>query len=627
MEGSVTTDIAGRKEAHAIRLDSEASSSIKKARLHRKVATVILFESNGGQTHGTEATLPEIRLAVAEPDLDIGNIETVLDTLSSHCYYLEAYGTSYRFGLQIQLPKIHADRKASVPKLEIDECLKNAIIKVFNESNIIKPVFFPEKSSDIQDNPALALIVMSPDHRRLDSSTIDLVESMTKDHGTSARTYKSALIWTMVDNDASLISEARNALAWEKIHDEAEQLHLNERQNREVNEKIGKAKRDLREAVWRSYKNLALLGKDNRISLMDLGLIHSSAAKTLVDLYLLQLRQKDIITSSISPNFLVKNWPPAFREWSTKSVRDAFFASPQFPRLLSPDAVRDAISKGVSNGIIAYASISKEGKYEPLYSKTGLSKDDVEISDEWFIIKEPISLPKSGPDAIVVYPSQKTVKPGDVVSFTAKGFSEGQEIKIDTLNWSSTGGTIDALGTFKAGTTEGVFTVIASAGEVQGSGSITIVAVAGRPLNRIVISPHDSGIGRNEIQVFMAKGFDEDGHEVPLDVIKWSAIGGTIDDNGVFLSGQEEGIFKVTATVGDVTGLAPITVIKRNSHWEGEIPHQKWTQFYNRILSKFAVRKGLKLAVVVDISDATKEELEEMRMALRELGLEDNIKE
>jgi hypothetical protein len=42
---------------------------------------------------------------------------------------------------------------------------------------------------------------------------------------------------------------------------------------------------------------------------MDLGLIHSSVAKTLVDLYLLQLRQKDLITSSISPNFLVKTGP------------------------------------------------------------------------------------------------------------------------------------------------------------------------------------------------------------------------------------------------------------------------------------------------------------------------------
>ena len=114
---------------------------------------------------------------------------------------------------------------------------------------------------------------------------------------------------------------------------------------------------------------------------------------------------------------------------------------------------------------------------------------------------------------------------------------------------------------------------------------------------------------------------------MPLNNIKWSAIGGTVDDNGAFLSGQEEGIFKVTAIARDANGLATIKVTKRNSHWEGEIPHQKWTQFYNRILSKFAVRKGLKLAVAVDISDTTKEEVEEMRMALRELGLGDNVEE
>jgi hypothetical protein len=33
------------------------------------------------------------------------------------------------------------------------------------------------------------------------------------------------------------------------------------------------------------------------------------------------------------------------------------------------------------------------------------------------------------------------------------------------------------------------------------------------------------------------------------------------------------------------------------------------------------------LAVAVDISDVTKEEVEEMKMALRELGLGDNVEE
>ena len=55
LEGPVTTDIAGKKEAHALRLDREADEAIKKSRLHQKVATVILFESNGGTTRA-EAT-------------------------------------------------------------------------------------------------------------------------------------------------------------------------------------------------------------------------------------------------------------------------------------------------------------------------------------------------------------------------------------------------------------------------------------------------------------------------------------------------------------------------------------------------------------------------------------------
>ena len=59
LEGAVTTDICGKRDSHADRLDREATEEIRKARLHRKVAATIFFESNGGQMRA-EATLPEI---------------------------------------------------------------------------------------------------------------------------------------------------------------------------------------------------------------------------------------------------------------------------------------------------------------------------------------------------------------------------------------------------------------------------------------------------------------------------------------------------------------------------------------------------------------------------------------
>jgi hypothetical protein len=56
LEAAVITDIIGRKDAHSIALDSEAVETIKKARLHRKVATTIFFESNGGKSEPKQSS-------------------------------------------------------------------------------------------------------------------------------------------------------------------------------------------------------------------------------------------------------------------------------------------------------------------------------------------------------------------------------------------------------------------------------------------------------------------------------------------------------------------------------------------------------------------------------------------
>ncbi|NOR47819.1 MAG: hypothetical protein GQ533_07220 [Methanosarcinaceae archaeon] len=44
--------------------------------------------------------------------------------------------------------------------------------------------------------------------------------------------------------------------------------------------------------MWRTYKNIMLLGKDNKIRHIDLGLVHSSAADSMVSLIINRLRQE-----------------------------------------------------------------------------------------------------------------------------------------------------------------------------------------------------------------------------------------------------------------------------------------------------------------------------------------------
>ena len=386
LEGAVTTDICGKRDSHAVRLDAEAVDAIKKPRLHRKVTTTIFFESNGG-FQKTEATVPEIRLAVAEPSLDIGNVETVLETLSTDCYYLSIEKNKYRFSLSPNLNKILADRRANVQASRITSRVTAEIQKVFVPSQGIQPIYFPENSSAVPNRAVLTLAILAPEYSMQDSETVKFVESMTREYGTSDRTFKSAIVWAIADSDTQLREETRKLLAWEDIRDE-ERERLDDSQKRQLDENLKKAERDLKESVWRSYKNIALLGKDNKIRTVDLGMVTSSMARNMVELIVNRLRQDGDVEDSVSPRFIVRNWSPAFTEWSTKAVRDAFFASPLFPRLLNGDGVKEAIARGVRDGILAYVGKTGDAKYEPFQYQCTISAADVEISDDVFIITQ-----------------------------------------------------------------------------------------------------------------------------------------------------------------------------------------------------------------------------------------------
>jgi len=502
LEGAVTTDICGKKESHAVRLDKEAVDAIKKARLHQKVATSIFFESNGGQSK-TEATLPEIRLAVAAPGIDMGNIETALETLSTTCYFLSSEKNRYRFSLSPNLNKLLADRRASVQPKKIEERLRAEVQRVFTTGGTgIERVYFPEKSGQITDRPVLSLVVMSPEQAVSEKATRDFIESATKESGTSGRTYKSGLVWAAPDLPDALRDEARKVLAWEDIADESDDLHLDEVQKRQLDENVKKALRDVKEVVWRTYKNLMLLAKDNSWKTVDLGLVHSSAAPSIVDLILTRLRQDGDIEEAVSPSFLDRNWPPAFKEWSTKSVRDAFFASPQFPRLLNSESLKDTIARGVETGMLGYVARKPDGSYAPFHWKSSLTAFDVELSDDMYIIQRA----------------------------TAEAYLAGKSA----------------------------------------------------PTPILVLHPPDT----------------------PAEATSESQKPGS-----------------VPAPVSPAMGIGRVS-------WKGDVPPQKWMNFYTKVLSKFATQSGLKIGLNVEIAPdggVSKQKVDEIKVALRELGLPDDI--
>jgi hypothetical protein len=513
LETAVTSDITGSRNAHATRLDLEATAEIKQARLHRKVATAIFFESNGGQLKGF-STIPEIRLAVGEPGLDIGHIETALEALAPPdgvCFYLDVLKNRYWFSLKPNLTQVLSDRKAALagdPRLE--EEVRGAIQKAFGQVNGVNRILFPVQSNQIPNQTMVTAVILSPEytlqHR---ASTLSLVEQMTREYGTSARTFKNALIWAVAESAAGMNQAALNYLAWETIADEQDELQLGDGQREQLKRNLARARSELEESVWRAYNRLFFLNKENKLYEYDLGRHNSSTAVNLLTLIIRELRQTGDVEEAISPNYLLRHWPPAFTEWSTRGIRDAIYASPQFPRLLDGNAIRETVAKGVTNGFLAYAGRLADGVYQPFYFNQPLTAAEVEITEEMVVLARE----------------------------TAEAYLAGQQATA-------------------------------------------------------VSQPDGKG---------------EEGVE-----------GGTAVTLTPSPSAQASIAEPPPTLTTEITRLT----------WRGEIPAQKWVNFYMRVLSRFTPQQ-MNLTLQAEVSSnetIPTQKVEEMKAALRELGLDEQVK-
>ncbi len=206
-----------------------------------------------------------------------------------------------------------------------------------------------------------------------------------------------------------------------------------------------------------------LLGKDNSLRALELGQITSSSAGSITELILRDRGKSDEITATLGTTRLLKFWPSALTEWPTKGVRDAFFSSPQLPRLMNPDTLKRTIADGVTKGDLGYAAKDSGGRLKLVKFKESMSEGEVEISDDVFVLKATDAVKLLEPPrlaALAVKPEHAAVKPDEQVAFVCAAHDQyGQPYPVAQVAWSATGGTISVEGVFTAGAVGAQLTV------------------------------------------------------------------------------------------------------------------------------------------------------------------------
>ena len=172
--------------------------------------------------------------------------------------------------------------------------------------------------------------------------------------------------------------------------------------------------------------------------------------------------------------------------------------------------------------------------------------------------------PPVGLSAVVVSPDTATLYTHEQHAFAAVGLmSDGSETTIG-VNWTASGGTIDAGGLYTAGPSGGTFRIVATNGSsgYADTAVVTILAPvvdtaatdttqppppAGATVDSVVIAPSGITLAPGSSQQFTATRYFSDGSH-RFDGVTFSATGGSVSTNGLYTAGASTGNFRVVAT-------------------------------------------------------------------------------
>jgi hypothetical protein len=394
---AIDTDIAG-EQAHSRALDADTKGPLRD--IHRRVGTVILFESSGGQTDKV-AHLPELRFALGEPELDTTSIDNAALALEGRSYFIRKTGADgFRIGYQPTMKKVVSDRRASLDEeTEIMPALRKLVEEEFRRGANINVVAFPAEGSEIPDTPRLTLVVAGPELEWSGGGSLRVqLAEWTRQRGKSPRLYPGALVWCIKKPGRDLRERVELALAWKRVAREIAEGTLggefDKNDRAELQSKLKDAEGAAKDGVWGDYRFAVVADgqESDGLKVVDLGAGHSSSGETLCGRVIGALKSQAFLNESVGAGYIERNWPPALKEsaaWPLASLRQSFLNG-SLTRLVDPDGIlKSKIVEFVSRGDFGLASGRKpDGSYERVWFEELVAPDEVAFDAGVFLLRK-----------------------------------------------------------------------------------------------------------------------------------------------------------------------------------------------------------------------------------------------
>ena len=237
----VDSDVDGLR-SQPYQIDSQVTA-LGKYSAARRVARAVFMGSapSVGEQANRGIAESSAMLATAQPGESRATFADALNRMTKRLSYLYSDGTRYWYDTRPNLNRTAEDRAQQLQAHQIrDEALRRLQQQQWERSWFGRVHLAPVTSSEVGDDDSARLVVLPPGqtHRRSqqDSRALQAASHILETRGSSPRYNKNMLLFLAPDDSEwqTLQRSLRNFLAWQSIQNEAEELNLDPRQNREV---------------------------------------------------------------------------------------------------------------------------------------------------------------------------------------------------------------------------------------------------------------------------------------------------------------------------------------------------------------------------------------------------------
>jgi len=428
--GVIDTDIAG-KDAKAPEIDRQLGSEYAKESVSEKLAKAIFMYSFGGGTQ-RGATLPQLRVAVLNPEMPAPFMTDAADRLTKRLYHLYQRSGLFYFDAQANLNRILVDREEMV-RSEPDKVqdFARSVLNNMIGDQAIRVFRYPQENRDVADQPQLSLIVLDLNQiiaeDGIPDDTAAFIGQIVKQHGHGFRKHANSLIFLAPDEQraSDVLDAARRLLALQNIDEDATtKKKLTDEQKKDLASRLKEAEARLPGALSAAYRHIVVPTANKELRAVDMGLATLGAQELLSHKVMQTLQDNDQLLSKLDPAQLIGErwqlWPEDQDVLHVPTLASYFTTLTHLPTLMNTDVLADSIASGVERRLFAYALGDGEAKeFDTIHFRE--ADIAVEITDSAWLVRP--ELAKS------LLPEPESAVPGgesgDVPGGEVQGHTEG----------------------------------------------------------------------------------------------------------------------------------------------------------------------------------------------------------